>query len=69
MIKILRATIFALVSSVAVMGANAASVTKEDAQAFKDGQFHSELHVFVYDLDGKLIAPPINTVDDTALLL
>jgi cytochrome c len=83
MIKFLRATVFALVSSLAFMSAHAASPTKEDAQAIvekaaafatasgKDqllaevnktnGQFHKgELYVFVYDLNGTLIADPLS---------
>ncbi len=85
MIKTLRATLFALVSSFALLSpsVHAASPTKADAQAIvekaaafasasgkdqllaevnkKDGQFNQgELYVFVYDLEGTLIADPIN---------
>jgi cytochrome c len=83
MIKFLRATVFTLLSSLVIFGANAASPTKEDAQAIvekaaayatanskdqllaevnkADGEFNKgELYVFVYDLNGTLIADPIN---------
>lgn len=83
MIKMIRATLFALVASLATVGAHAASPTKSDAQAIvekaaafastsgndqlvaevnkKDGEFNKgELYVFVYDLNGTLIADPIN---------
>jgi cytochrome c len=82
MIKFLRASVFALLSSLVVMTAQAAP-SKEDAQAIvekaaayatanspdqlvaevnkKDGEFNKgELYVFVYDLNGTLIADPIN---------
>ena len=83
MIKFFRATLFAVMASLTALGANAASPTKEDAQAIvekaaafataggndklvaevnkKDGEFNKgELYVFVYDLNGTLIADPIN---------
>jgi cytochrome c len=82
MIKFLRASAFALLSSLVVMTAQA-NPTKADAQAIvekaaayatanspdqlvaevnkKDGEFNKgELYVFVYDMNGTLIADPIN---------
>lgn len=81
--KMFRGALIALLSSFAVFGANAASPTREDAQAIvekaaslaanngkdqliaevnkKDGEFNQgELYVFVYDLEGTLVADPIN---------
>jgi cytochrome c len=82
MIKFLRASAFALLSSLVVMTAQA-NPTKADAQAIvekaaayatanspdqlvaevnkKDGEFNKGgLYVFVYDMNGTLIADPIN---------
>jgi cytochrome c len=83
MIKFLRATVFTLLSSLVVFGAQAASPSKEDAQAIvekaaayatansnekllvevnkKDGEFNQgELYVVVYDLNGTMVADPVN---------
>ncbi len=82
MLKAIRVTLLALISSFVAMGA-IANPTKQDAQALvekaadfavksgkdqlitevnkKEGAFNKgELYVFVYDLQGTLIADPVN---------